>query len=63
LDQSGYNREEPKDEPASHESEKARPIEEKESLRRLETLERSAADIPEGVRMITVRGRERDMAG
>ncbi|MDR0760135.1 MAG: hypothetical protein LBF74_08495 [Treponema sp.] len=33
LDQSSYNREEPKDEPASHESKKVRPIEEKESFR------------------------------
>jgi hypothetical protein len=62
LDQSGYNRPEPKDEPASHESKKIRPIEEKESFRWLETLERSTADIPEGVRVITVCYREGDMA-
>jgi hypothetical protein len=61
LYQPGCNRPEPKDEPASHESRKVRPIEEKESFRRLETLERSTADIPEGVRVITVCDREGDM--
>jgi hypothetical protein len=62
LYQSGYNRSEPQDETASHESEKVRPLEEKESFRRLEALERSAADIPKGVKMTTVCGREGDMA-
>jgi hypothetical protein len=61
LDQSSYNRPEPRDESASHESKKVRPIEEKESFRWLETLERSTADIPEGVRVITVCDREGDM--
>jgi hypothetical protein len=61
LDQSGYNREEAKDESASHESKKVRPIEEKESFRWLESLERSTAGIPEGVRVITVCDREGDM--
>jgi hypothetical protein len=61
LDQSSYNRPEPKDESASHESKKVRPIEEKESFRRLETLERSTAAIPEGVKVITVCDREGDM--
>ncbi|MDR2632630.1 MAG: IS4 family transposase [Treponema sp.] len=61
LDQAGYNREEPRDESASHESKKVRPIEEKESFRWLETLERSTADIPEGVKVITVCDREGDM--
>ncbi|MDR3192514.1 MAG: IS4 family transposase [Treponema sp.] len=61
LDQSGYNRPEAKDESASHDSKKVRPIEEKESFRWLETLERSMADIPEGVRVITVCDREGDM--
>jgi hypothetical protein len=37
LDQSSYNRKEPKDESASHDSKKVRPIEEKESFRWLET--------------------------
>ncbi|MDR0375019.1 MAG: hypothetical protein LBH85_04770 [Treponema sp.] len=63
LDQSACNRAEAKDEAAGHESEKARPIEEKERFRWLETLDRSAADIPEGVRVTTVRDREGDMAG
>jgi hypothetical protein len=62
LDQSSYNRREPKDESASHDSKKVRPIEGKESFRRLETLEHSTADIPEGVRVITVCDREGDMA-
>jgi hypothetical protein len=61
LDQSSYNRPEPKDESASHESKKVRPIEEKESFRWLETLERSTAAIPEGVKVITVCDREGDM--
>jgi hypothetical protein len=60
LDQSRYNREEPKDESASHESKKIRPIEEKESFRWLESLERSTADIPCGVKVITVCDREGD---
>jgi hypothetical protein len=61
LDQSGYNREEPKDESASHESKKVRPIQEKESFRWLESLERSTTDIPRGVKVITVYDREGDM--
>jgi hypothetical protein len=52
LDQSSYNRAEAKDESASPESKKVRPIEEKESFRWLETLDRSTADIPCGVRVI-----------
>jgi hypothetical protein len=61
MDQSNYNRKEPKDASASHESKKARPIEEKESFRWLETLEGSTAGIPEGVKVITVCDREGDM--
>jgi hypothetical protein len=49
LDQSSCSRPEAKDEPASHDSKKVRPTEEKESYRWLETLERSTADIPEGI--------------
>jgi hypothetical protein len=60
-DRSSYNREEAKDESASHESKKVRPIEEKESFRWQESLERSTADIPEGVKVITVCDREGDM--
>jgi hypothetical protein len=62
LDQSRYNRSEPKDESVSRESKKVRPIEEKESFRWLETLERSTAGIPRGVKVITVCDREGDMA-
>jgi hypothetical protein len=60
LDQSSYNRPEPKDDTRSHESKKVRPIEEKESWRWLETLERSTQNIPEGIKVITVCGREGD---
>jgi hypothetical protein len=62
LDRSSYNRHEPKDESASRESKKVRPIEEKENFRRLETLERSTRVIPEGVKVITVCDREGNMA-
>jgi hypothetical protein len=61
LDQSSYNRKEPRDESASHESKKTRPIEEKESFRWLETLERSTAGIPPDMKVITVCDREGDM--
>jgi hypothetical protein len=61
LDQLGYNRTEARDESAGHESRKIWLVEEKESFRWLETLERSTADIPEGVKMITVCDREGDM--
>jgi hypothetical protein len=60
LDQSGCNRTEARDESAGHESKKIRPIEEKESFRRLETLERNTLDIPAGVKAITVCGSEGD---
>ncbi|MDR2433521.1 MAG: hypothetical protein LBD47_03005 [Treponema sp.] len=53
-------REAAKDESASHESRKVRPIEEKESFRWLDSLERSTADIPCGVKVITVCDREGD---
>jgi hypothetical protein len=57
-----YNREESRDGSASHESKKIRPIEEKESFRWLETLERSTAGIPPKIPVITVCDREGDMA-
>ena len=61
MNQSSYNRPEAKDGPAIHDSKKIRPIEEKESFRWLETLELSTADIPESIKVITVRDREGDM--
>jgi hypothetical protein len=61
LDQSSYNRPEAKDESATHDSKKIRPIEEKESYRWPETLERSTVDIPEQIKVITVCDREGDM--
>ena len=66
LDQSDYNRSGPKDESAAHDGKKTRPIEEKESfrwrgLKSDETLERSTADIPDAIKVVTVCGREGDM--
>ncbi|GHT60214.1 IS4 family transposase [Spirochaetia bacterium] len=61
LDQSSYNRPEAKDDSATHDSKKIRPIEEKESFRWLETLERSTADIPDRIKVVTVCDREGDM--
>ncbi|MHB9292579.1 hypothetical protein Holit_01680 [Hollandina sp. SP2] len=61
LNQSSYNREAAKDESASHESKKVRPIEEQERFRWLESLERSTGDIPEEVKVITVCDQEGDM--
>jgi hypothetical protein len=62
LGQSSYNRSEPKDESESHESKKKRPIEEKESFRWLEMMDRRTANIPLGVKVITICDREGDMA-
>jgi hypothetical protein len=62
LDQSGYNRPEPKDESESRDKKRTRPIEEKESYRWLETMENSTVNIPDGVKIITVCDREGDMA-
>jgi hypothetical protein len=52
LDQSGYNRPEPKDESASHDKKRTRPIEEKESYRWLETMENSTVNIPDEIKVI-----------
>jgi hypothetical protein len=67
MDQSSYNRPEAEDETASHGSRKVRPTGEKESfrwrgLKSGETLERSTTALPCGARVITVCGREGDMA-
>ena len=61
LDQSSYNREEAKDESQTHESRKVRPLEAKESYRRVKNLSESTAGIPAGVRTVSVCGREGDM--
>jgi hypothetical protein len=61
LGQLSYNRPEPKDESASHNSKKKRPTEEKESFRWLEMMDKRVANIPEGIRVITVCDREGDM--
>jgi hypothetical protein len=61
LDQTSFTRPTPKDETESHDRKRRRAIEEKESFRWLETLERSTEALPEGVRIITVCDREGDM--
>jgi len=61
LDQSSYTREIRKDETASHDKKKRRPIEEKESYRWLETMENSGKDIPSEIKVIHVCDREGDM--
>jgi hypothetical protein len=50
------------DESASHNNKKKWPIEEKESFRWLEMMDKSVANIPGGIRVITVCDREGDMA-
>jgi hypothetical protein len=62
LGRSSYNRPESKDESISHNNKKKRTIEEKESFRWLEMMDKRVANIPEGVRVITVCDREGDMA-
>jgi len=61
LDQSSYTRELRKDESASHDKKKGRPIEEKESYRWLETMENSGENIPPEIKVIHVCDREGDM--
>jgi hypothetical protein len=61
LDQTGYNREEPRNERLTREQEKNRPIEEKESNRWLETMERVSGSISLGTKVIQVCDREGDM--
>jgi hypothetical protein len=61
LDQTGYNREEPGNEALTREQQKNRPIEEKESNRRLETMERASESIPSETKVIHVCDREGDM--
>ena len=61
LDQTSYNREQAKDDSRTHDSKKTRELEEKESYRWVQTFETSTADLPEGVKVITVCDREGDM--
>jgi hypothetical protein len=61
LDQTGYNRPEPRNETQTREEQKNRPIEEKESNRWLQTMDKASRDIPEGTKVIHVCDREGDM--
>ena len=61
LAQSSYNREQPKDTTLTHDSKKARALEEKESFRWIQTLGESAIDVPETIHVVTVCDREGDM--
>ncbi|MDR1863165.1 MAG: hypothetical protein LBQ67_04500 [Treponema sp.] len=57
LDQMGYHRPEPRNGTPTREQQKNRPIEGKESNRRLETMETVSGNIPEGTGMRPGRGR------
>jgi hypothetical protein len=61
LDQMHYNRPEPKDTSLTKEQRKNRAIEDKESVRWLDMLERVNREIPEGIKVINVCDREGDM--
>jgi len=61
LAQSSYNRTSPRDNTRTHESKKARALEEKESHRWVQTLKESTENLPEGVHVVTVCDREGDM--
>ena len=61
LAQSSYNREQPKDTTLTHDSKKARALEEKESFRWIQTLGESTIDVPETIHVVTVCDREGDM--
>lgn len=61
LEQTADTREIRKDETASHDKKKRRPIEEKESFRWLTTMEQSSRAIPPEVKLIHVCDREGDM--
>jgi hypothetical protein len=61
LDQTHYNRPEPKDTSLSKEQKKNRPIEEKESVRWLRMMENACSAIPESVKTVNVCDREGDM--
>jgi hypothetical protein len=61
LDQMGYNRREPRNETLTREQQKNRPVEEKESSRWLETMERVSGSIPAGTKVLHICDREGDM--
>ena len=61
LDQLSYSRPESKNNSASHDIKKLRPIEEKESYRWLKAMENGTADIPEGTKIINICDRESDI--
>jgi hypothetical protein len=62
LSQPPYNRPQASDKTRAHDSRKVRPLEEKESYRWVQTLGESISALPEGIRVVTVCGREGDMA-
>jgi hypothetical protein len=61
LDQMGFNRSERKNTVLTREQQKNRPIEEKESLRWLETMGNADRDIPDAIKVIHLCDREGDM--
>jgi hypothetical protein len=63
LSQPPYNRPQPSNETRAHESKKTRVLEGKESFRWVQTLGESTAGMPCGAHIVTVCGREGDMAG
>jgi hypothetical protein len=60
-DQTSYNRVQPKDGSRSHDGKKTRPLGEKESCLRVQTLWESTSGMPEGIHVVTVCDREGDM--
>ena len=61
LDQGAYTGENKKDGSATRDEKKTRPVEEKESHRRLSTIETGNRDIPEGIKVSNVCDREGDI--
>jgi hypothetical protein len=61
LDQMGCNREEPRNETLTRERQKNRLIEEKESNRWLETMDKTSENIPSGTKVIHICDREGDI--
>jgi hypothetical protein len=61
LDQMGFNRAEKKNTVLTRERQKNRPIEEKESVRWLDTMERAGGDISDEIQVIHVCDREGDI--